>query len=214
MKDFKTKAGTELPLLNMRGKPYLQVAHRLVWFREERPEWSIETEIVERTSAGALMKATIKDDKGKIIAQGHKMETPQGFADYLEKAETGAIGRALAMCGYGTQFCSEELDEGDRLADSPVAMKSNPHAEISPGIPGPNDGSTTGGPWRAKCGSHAGKGLNEITIEAWEQQLERIEERLTKFPDKKLDANWSDLYSTLKKHVLEFNAALEGKMKS
>jgi hypothetical protein len=37
----------------------------------------------------------------------------------MEKAETGAIGRALALIGYGTQF-APEMDEEDRIVDSPV----------------------------------------------------------------------------------------------
>jgi hypothetical protein len=49
----------------------------------------------------------------------HKQENKQGFADHLEKAETGAIGRALGIAGFGTQF-APEFDEEDRLADSPV----------------------------------------------------------------------------------------------
>ena len=114
-----TKKGTELPLLDLRGKPYLQVAHRLVWFREEHPDWTIETEIVKSAPGAALLKATIKTPEARILATAHKMETKQGFADYLEKAETGAIGRALALCGYGTQF-EPEMDEGERLADSPI----------------------------------------------------------------------------------------------
>ncbi|HTD18454.1 MAG TPA: hypothetical protein VK667_02885, partial [Ktedonobacteraceae bacterium] len=38
---------------------------------------------------------------------------------YIEKAETGAIGRALAALGYGTQF-APELNEEHRIVDSPV----------------------------------------------------------------------------------------------
>ena len=44
-KTFKTPKGTELPLLDLRGKDYLMVAHRLVWFREEHSDWTIETEV-------------------------------------------------------------------------------------------------------------------------------------------------------------------------
>jgi hypothetical protein len=116
---FKTPKGTELPLLDLRGKPYLQVAHRLVWFREEHANWSVETEAIALTQTEATMKATVKDETGRIIAQGTKQETKAGFPDFLEKAETGAIGRALALCGYGTQF-APELDEGERLADAPI----------------------------------------------------------------------------------------------
>ena len=41
---IKTTKGTELPTIDLHGKPYLQVAHRIVWFREERPDWRIKTE--------------------------------------------------------------------------------------------------------------------------------------------------------------------------
>jgi hypothetical protein len=49
------------------------------------------------------------------IATVRKKETEAGFPDYIEKAETGAIGRALAMCGYGT-LQAPEFDKQDRLA--------------------------------------------------------------------------------------------------
>lgn len=116
---FKTPKGTELPLIDLKGKPYLQVAHRLVWFREEHPGWGIETQVVEHDTTHAVVRATIRNGD-TVIANGTKSETKIGFADYLEKAETGAIGRALALCGFGTQF-APELDEGERLADAPVA---------------------------------------------------------------------------------------------
>lgn len=119
LKTFKTPKGTELPLMDLKGKPYLQVAHRIVWFLEEKSEWVIKTYIVERTDSFIIMKAVICDETGKIRAEAHKCSE---FKDNeLEKTETGAIGRALAFLGYGTQFCSDELNEGDRLADSPVS---------------------------------------------------------------------------------------------
>lgn len=121
MRSFKTTKGTELPLLNLRGKEYLEVKYRLVWFREDHPDWSIETDLVSVTDVSAYAKATIRDDKGRVIATSHKFESIQGFPDFIEKAETGAIGRALALIGYGTQFCADELDEGKRIVDAPAA---------------------------------------------------------------------------------------------
>ena len=44
----------------------------------------------------------------------------------MEKAETGSIGRALALLGYGTQFCADELDEGDRIVDAPAEPARKP----------------------------------------------------------------------------------------
>lgn len=125
-----TQKGTELPLLNLKGKDYLQVAHRIVWFREENPHGIIKTTLVEHNveKQHALFKAEIfvqivnESGQGgelRLVSDAHKMETAKGFPDYIEKAETGAIGRALALAGFGTQF-EPELDEGVRLADSPV----------------------------------------------------------------------------------------------
>jgi hypothetical protein len=58
------------------------------------------------------------------MATATKMENVRGFPDYLEKAETGSVGRALAYCGFGTQF-APELEEESRFADAPYASSGN-----------------------------------------------------------------------------------------
>lgn len=130
---WKTPKGTTLYLLDLRGKPYLPVAERLIWFREEKPNYTIETQVNPQASE-CLSTAWIKDETGRLIAMAHKFENKQGFPDFIEKSETGAIGRALAMCGYGTQFCADELDEGERIVDSPanrpVKEPQTPAAEV------------------------------------------------------------------------------------
>lgn len=146
MKTFKTPKGTELQILDMRGKDYLEVKYRLVWFREDHPTWGIETSFIELTAQYALAKSIIKDESGRIIATAHKSETPAGFPDYIEKAETGSIGRALALIGYGTQFCADELEEGSRIVDAPVQPKTytptgvRMGSNVAPEQPGPEDG--------------------------------------------------------------------------
>ena len=128
-KSFKTEKGTELPLLNLKGKEYLQVMHRIQWFREVYPTGIIKTTMLAMNGEGkdeyAVFKAEIYVDteRGPLcVASGHKKETRGGFEDFIEKAESGSIGRALAMCGFGTQFAADDLDEGDRLADSPAPV--------------------------------------------------------------------------------------------
>lgn len=128
MKTFKTPKGTELQIIQLKGKDYLQVAQRLVWFREEHPDWTITTEAVALDDKHAIFKAWIQDTSGRTIATAHKREDQAHFGDCMEKAETGAIGRALAYCGYGTQFCADELDEAERIVDAPIEAKAPPKA--------------------------------------------------------------------------------------
>lgn len=124
MTTFKTPKGTELPFIELKGKLYLQVMHRLVWFREEKPEWSIQTEFPVLTETHAIARASIYNEKGVLLSTAHKREDAKHFPDFMEKAETGAIGRALALIGYGTQF-APELEEGERIVDSPVPNRSH-----------------------------------------------------------------------------------------
>lgn len=117
--------------INLKGKQYLPVAARIAWFREEHPDWSIVTKAVSDLSGAdyCTFHAEVCDRNHIILATAHKTEHEKHFADYREKAETGAIGRALALCGYGTLF-AQELEEpvtpaGDmRIVDTPQPVKT------------------------------------------------------------------------------------------
>lgn len=119
-------------MMKLKGKDYLQVAWRLVWFREDHPDWSINAECLEHDADHAIFKATICDDSGIQKSSGHGSESKKDFGDFLEKAETKAVGRALAMLGYGTQFAADELDEGERIVDSPINRTAVREDEMKP----------------------------------------------------------------------------------
>lgn len=153
---------------------YLEVKWRLVWFRDKYPNGTIETEEVsvdldrevevEATRwvdnparPGKKMKETYtKKAKGyaryrAIVTNGEggkatatKTEAAVDFPDYCEKAETGAVGRALAMLGIGTQFVGQELNEHHRIVDAPV--KDDGEAEPATNQPASSQptNSTTG----------------------------------------------------------------------
>ena len=107
-----------------KGKKYLPVAPRVAWFRQNKPCWRINTELVEfkhENNYGiAVFMCKIYDENGNVVSTGYGSETLSDFRDYFEKAETKAIGRALAALGYGTLFALE-LDEGKAIADAPQA---------------------------------------------------------------------------------------------
>jgi len=134
--EVKTKKGTVLPLINLKGKQYLQVAHRIQWFTEEVPSFHISTAFLtineEETVAQVIV--LVLDEKGQPVrkAVGTKRETAQSFADHTEKAETGALGRALIQLGFGTQFALADLDEGDRIVDAPVTNTRASQASATP----------------------------------------------------------------------------------
>jgi len=132
-------------MMKMKGKDYLQVAWRLVWFREDHPDFGINTEALSLTEDHAIFKTTITDANGFQVSSGHGSESKKDFGDFIEKAETKSVGRALAMLGYGTQFAADELDEGDRIVDSPInrgkvqpeplpddALKPGEHMDLPP----------------------------------------------------------------------------------
>lgn len=140
-------------LIQIKGRggsaDYLPVQWRLVWFRSLCPDGTIETEIVhldldreteeesyvwnsetrrsekviKRAPGFVVFRAIVKDGRGGI-AIGTKSEKAASFGDFIEKAETGSIGRALAALGYGTQFTGDEFDEQHRIVDAPVERRT------------------------------------------------------------------------------------------
>jgi hypothetical protein len=133
---LKSKQGTQ---------DYLEVKWRIAWFRSVYPHGTIDAEEIQvdldrEVSAEAYVwnaekrrsEKVTKQAKGyarfrAIVANGEggratgtKSENAANFPDYIEKAESGAIGRALANLGFGTQFTGDELAEHDRVVDAPV----------------------------------------------------------------------------------------------
>lgn len=130
------------------SQDYLEVKWRLVWFNEQCPNgkitllkssiqpdlevaketfaWNKDTrqneKVTKRAKGWAYFEVRIDDGQGKV-AEAAGSETAVDFTDYIEKANTKAVGRALAMIGYGTQF-APEFNEGDRIVDAPVDRPS------------------------------------------------------------------------------------------
>lgn len=111
-------------LIKMKGgKLYAPVYVRIALFRDEHPVsegWGITAEIVQTDETSCLSRASITDPHGRVVATGHKREHKAHFPDFEEKSLTGAVGRALLMAGYGTQYALDELDEGERIVDAPI----------------------------------------------------------------------------------------------
>lgn len=110
------------------GAAYLEVKWRLVWLREAHPDAIIETDMIESSRDHAIFKASVRLSDG-ASATGWGSEFREVFPNFVEAAETKAIGRALAALGFGTQFANElQTDSGGSgLSDAPVPI--NPATE-------------------------------------------------------------------------------------
>lgn len=153
-----------------KGKKYLEVGRRIQWINHDAPMPDYDTfeilpellKYLEYPSASgktvreAVFKCEVRLYKdGRLIkrAIGHGTETSTDFAAFWEKAETKAIGRALAAAGFGTQFAVDDFDEGTKpspidgtpgpaLSDTPVkpvrsapAPRAATPSAVKPGDP-------------------------------------------------------------------------------
>lgn len=106
---------------------YLDVKHRLLWLRTEHPDAEIVTELVRLDDQLAVFLAHVRLPGGGL-ATGHGSETATDFSDYIEKAETKALGRALNALGFGAQFAENDHDDARAAAPSSSQTRQRPPA--------------------------------------------------------------------------------------
>ncbi len=132
-------------LRQLRGRggqtDYLDVKHRLLWLRTEHPDAEIVTELVRLDDQLAVFQAHVRLQGGGV-ATGHGSETATDFSDYIEKAETKALGRALNALGFGAQFA--ENDHDDPRAVQPRTPQPRQQPRPSSSAPSPRG---TGQEW-------------------------------------------------------------------
>lgn len=176
-------------LVNLNGKgEYLEVKWRLLWLRTEHPDAVIETDLVRLEDRDAVFKARVSLPNGGS-ATGWGSESAGDFRDFLEKAETKAIGRALAALGYGTQFCHDhEFGVGEsptvsvgqmRIVDAPVDLATSRGRRQAPAAIGA-DSAQAGDAANQRATERQVKfifaiareaGLDEQELNTWSQEL-------------------------------------------
>lgn len=121
------KVNKEIKTVDVKGKQYAQVNDRILAFREIVPNGSIETEILKNENGVAYMRATIKDENGKVLGVGHAYEREDlGFINktsYIENCETSAVGRALGMLGIGIDNSIASAEEVDNAIKNQDLLK-------------------------------------------------------------------------------------------
>jgi hypothetical protein len=116
------------------GNDYLPIKWCLVWLRDEHPDATIETQLVEHVDNVAIFRAEVRIPTGGC-ATGYGSESAGDFRDYLEKAETKAIGRALRALGYGAQFSTDDElgpESGAQITDIGARRAREEDDELAP----------------------------------------------------------------------------------
>lgn len=95
----------KLKTINIKGKDYVEVHTRLKYFREVWGNYTLDSNVLDKTSESIMIKAEIKDETGRIIASGiaeeYKGSSYINKTSYVENCETSAWGRALGNFGIG-----------------------------------------------------------------------------------------------------------------
>lgn len=113
--------------INIKGKEYVPVNERVKEFRTKYPELRVLTELVSLDENSVVMKATVSDMEGNILANGYAQED-RGSSNinktsYVENCETSAVGRALGMFGIGIDASMASADEVANAIDRQEALK-------------------------------------------------------------------------------------------
>jgi hypothetical protein len=168
---------------------YLRVEDRLLWFRSDHPDGEILTDVVEVTAKRAVFRCRVIIPGGGS-GSGYGSETPADYGDYVEKAETKAIGRALATAGYGTQFV-----DGAGIPAVASQRSSTVRPRVNQGNQSPADDSAPSGDSGA---SERMSGRQVAAIDRvsrflnWDDARILAEVRVL-FPEFPADAGWSDM---------------------
>ena len=122
---------------NIHGKQYLTVAERMRSLRTDHPDWSVITNVLQFEQVGAMVRAEISNEEGRIIASGHCSERHEAGHmindhNYLENCETGAVGRALANAGYlGDELEVPQFASANEVANA-ISKRPTPVEQPAP----------------------------------------------------------------------------------
>lgn len=114
-------ASAVMKTITIKGKPYVQVLERIKAFRSIWPEGSITTEILNLDENMVVIRATVADSEGHVLATGTAFEAKNSSminkTSYIENCETSAVGRALGMLALGIDASIASADEVRRAID-------------------------------------------------------------------------------------------------
>lgn len=145
----------ELKSINIKGKNYVMVNERLKAFRKDFPNYSLTSELVHLDTDSCVIKATICDADGRVVATGLAQEDRTSSminrTSFVENCETSAWGRALGNLGIGIDVSIASAEEMEIAVAKQEKMKAE---ETKPAI--------LGGTLILNSGKYAGKRIIDV----------------------------------------------------
>lgn len=119
-------ANATIKATDIRGKSYAMVNERIKAFRMAFPNGKIIPRMVSDEGGKCVFEACVYDEKGTLLGMGHAYEREEmsqiNRTSYIENCETSAVGRALAMCGFGIDVSIASYEDMETaLASQPVS---------------------------------------------------------------------------------------------
>lgn len=117
---------------NIRGKEYVEVNQRILYFRtaQEYKGWALETEMVHLDSDSCVIRAVIRNENGEAVATGFAQEDRTSShinkTSYVENCETSAWGRALANLGIGIE---SSIASSNEVSMAIAKQEKSPNSE-------------------------------------------------------------------------------------
>jgi len=119
--------------VDIKGRPYIEVNQRIIYFRANYPDHKLISEIVSLENGVCLMKALVLNKDNEVIAVGHAYEkegsTFINKTSYIENCETSAWGRALGNMGIGVDTSIASADEVENAIEN---QKKKPSKQTKP----------------------------------------------------------------------------------
>ena len=102
--------------IKLQGKEYKLVAERLTAFHDTHGgNYSIVPEMIAYDTESVIMKAEIRDrNSGEVVAAAHAQNYCGNKDKILEKTETTAVGRALAL--FDKELMGSDIASADEVA--------------------------------------------------------------------------------------------------
>ena len=121
------KANESIKTIDLKGKNYAEVNQRIKVFRMLFPNGSIETEILSLENGICVMKATAKDETGRVLGTGTAYENEGSTfinkTSHIENCETSCVGRCLGMLGIGIDVSVASAEEVQNAIHQQDMMK-------------------------------------------------------------------------------------------